>query len=617
MKALETEVRWFEEARRTVSLLTDGSQEGAVLALSDAILTRLEGDVLPWAESALQELSATPEPLKTGTLKVVDNSECPSVRNAVGRLIDALAPHFEHPLRNSNPLVLIAMFLALILQLIGGVSRDICNFALGALKIFTDAALRSGGPPTEMEETIAKNIPSDIRTVRRLFNLDPDVRELAACPTCSMTYEPKYSREFPSIPLYPRRCSYKPWPTSQPCNARLTKPGVKDGRSIRVPIRPFPVQDFDSFVGRMLSYPGVEESIRKTVSMSRSGVLRDISQGEGVREVYARWQAEARALNDDDILLLWSLSVDWFNPYLNKISGKSVSCGSIAMICLLLPPSLRIKPAFVYLTGIIPHPEPPEDQINHFLRPVINSLAVTWKQGVWYSCTSQRPRGRRVYSGLVTNVNDLPGSRKVSGHGGHSHNRFCALCKLAKTDINNLEVGTWQINTRQELYEQAVAWRDAPSRAARKKLYKKTGVRWSELWRLPYWDPTKFVIIDGMHTIYLRIVQNQCRVVLGLDAVTEEQDANGAPEPDIDASAERQLHRLDDRLANPCTARELGRFNKVVLWEACRRRGIKLAVASYRKAKKQTLSEALLVSFRVSRSLNVLTVYRNMRNRRK
>ena len=523
------------------------------------------------------------------------------------------ASHFEHPLGKSNPLVLIAMFLGLLLQLIGGVSRDICNFTLGTLKVFTETALRSRGPLTETEAAIAKSIPSDIRTVRHLFNLDPDVRELAACPTCSMTYEPRYSREFPTIPLYPRRCSRKPWPTSEACNARLTKPGVKDGRSIRVPIRPFPVQDFDVFVGRMLSQPGVEESIRKTASMTRRGLLRDISQAEGVRDVYAHWRADVHTASDDDLLLLWSLSVDWFNPYLNKISGKSVSCGSIAMICVLLPPSLRIKPAFEYLNGINPHPEPPEDQINHFLRPVVDSLDASWKQGVWYSCTSQRPRGRRIYSGLVTNVSDLPGSRKVSGHGGHSHNCFCALCKLPKTDINNLAVETWQMKTKDELYGQAVAWRDAPSKAARKKLYKKTGVRWSELWRLSYWDPTKFVIIDGMHTIYLRIVQHQCRVVLGLDVVTEENDV--APEPDIDASVERQLDKLDGQLTK-CTARELERFNKVVLWEACRRRSINLPNVSYRKTKKRTLSEALFVSVHGDRgSLRPLTVsVRSMRD---
>ena len=489
-----------------------------------------------------------------------------------------------------------AMFLALVLQLVGGVSRDICNFALGALKIFAEAALRSRGPLTETEETMTDHIPRDIRTVRRLFNLDPEIRELAACPTCSMTYEPRYTRQFPAIPLYPRRCNRKPWATSQPCNARLTKAAVKDGRSIHVPIRPFPVQDFDTFVGRMLSYPGVEDAVRKTLSMTKSGLLRDISQAEGVREVYARWKADAHGANDDDLLLLWSLSVDWFNPYLNKISGKSVSCGSIAMICILLPPSLRIKPAFVYVNGIIPHPEPPEDQINHFLRPVVSTLDAAWRQGVWYSCTSQRPRGRRIYSGLVTNVNDLPGSRKVSGHAHHSHNCFCALCKLPRNDINNLAIETWQMKTRDELYDQAVAWRDAPSRAARKKLYKKNGVRWSELWRLSYWDPTKFVIIDGMHTIYLRIVQHHSRVVLGLDVVSDEQDANTDPDPEIDATAEKALRKLDGQLAKTCTVRELERSNKVVLWEACRRRGIELANNSYKRTKKRALSEALLVS---------------------
>lgn len=78
-KALETERQWFQEARRTVCFLADGSQESAVLALSQAMAVRLDGDVLPWVESGLQELLMSPEFLKTGLVKVVDTSERPVI----------------------------------------------------------------------------------------------------------------------------------------------------------------------------------------------------------------------------------------------------------------------------------------------------------------------------------------------------------------------------------------------------------------------------------------------------------------------------------------------------------------------------------------------------------
>ncbi|EPS97064.1 hypothetical protein FOMPIDRAFT_13241, partial [Fomitopsis schrenkii] len=202
----------------------------------------------------------------------------------------------------------------------------------------------------------------------------------------------------------------------------------------------------------------------------------------------------------------------------------------IAMLCLLLPPSLRIKPAFVYVNGIIPHPEPAQDQINHFIRPIVDTLQHNWSQGVWYSRTYECPGGRRVYSAHASDVSDLPGSRKISGQAPHSAHRFCALCDLTRHNINNLDVSTWRLRAHDEVYRHAVAWRDAPNNATRKKLYKESGVRWSEFWRLPYWDVTKSVVIDGMHSLFLRIVRHHVRVILGLDLPADDEEDSSAPD---------------------------------------------------------------------------------------
>jgi hypothetical protein len=58
-----------------------------------------------------------------------------------------------------------------------------------------------------------------------------------------------------------------------------------------------------------------------------------------------------------------------------------------------------------------------------------------------------------------------------------------------------------------QFHENAFGWRRYNSNAARNRFVKTTGVRWSELLRLPYFDPIRFLSIDPMHCLFLGIAK--------------------------------------------------------------------------------------------------------------
>jgi hypothetical protein len=55
--------------------------------------------------------------------------------------------------------------------------------------------------------------------------------------------------------------------------------------------------------------------------------------------------------------------------------------------------------------------------------------------------------------------------------------------------------------------ENALKWRKCNSDALRKRFVKQMGVRWSELLRLDYFDPIRFMTIDPMHCLFLGIAR--------------------------------------------------------------------------------------------------------------
>jgi hypothetical protein len=188
----------------------------------------------------------------------------------------------------------------------------------------------------------------------------------------------------------------------------------------------------------------------------------------------------------------------------------------MSMACLSLPPSLRHRGENHYLGGLIPL-DPSLDGMNNYLSPIVQDLLASWKQGTWYTKTARYPHGRLSRSALLPLICDLPGARKASGTSFSVTIFSTLLCDIRKEDMNSFDYSKWNHRTWEDHKKAAYAWRDATSKKARAKLFKKNGIRWCELLLLPYWDPTRFVIIDPMHNLFLGLVQTHVREFLAMD----------------------------------------------------------------------------------------------------
>ncbi|KAJ6547260.1 hypothetical protein B0H19DRAFT_953167 [Mycena capillaripes] len=119
---------------------------------------------------------------------------------------------------------------------------------------------------------------------------------------------------------------------------------------------------------------------------------------------------------------------------------------------------------------------------------------------------------------MTISVNDLPAARKVSGTAGIGSHFFCTVCNSYHLqNVWNTDFENWTRRDVNEMRANAIASRDAKTLAERKRILAQTGMRWSERWRLSYWDPTRMLVIDAMHCVLEGLVKYHCRYILCLD----------------------------------------------------------------------------------------------------
>lgn len=191
------------------------------------------------------------------------------------------------------------------------------------------------------------------------------------------------------------------------------------------------------------------------------------------------------------------------------------------MACLSLGLDICFLPEYMYVSGIISGPQEPQgNQINGYLKPLVSALKRSWEQGVHYSRTANHPHGRRARSAVVLSVNDLPATRKCAGFSAHNSHHYCSHCRnYGKESLSNTDVATWKLRDPESMRETAHQWLSTQSSKKRSSIFDSTGVRWSELWSLPYWNPVRQLAVDPIHCIFEGIIQRHVCDILELTTV--------------------------------------------------------------------------------------------------
>lgn len=332
------------------------------------------------------------------------------------------------------------------------------------------------------------------------------------------------------------------------CTEALLGVGI-DGKY--QPKKTFVYHDFKDYLANLLSRADIEavmDSACDELCASLSTpprIVKNAFEAQFLREFRGPDPKKLFVDRGDEGRYVFALHVDFFNPEGMTIRGPSMSSGIILMACLNLPLEYHYKPENMYLAGVIPGPKQPSlDNLNHYIRPLMDDMVAAWDQGIHFSQTANHPEGRLTRSAIALVICDLPAARHLSALAGVGSHFLCSACNCYhKTNYGRTDFYNWTLRDKNKTRQYAEQWRDASTSAKHDRVFKEHGVRYSELWRLPYWDPARQLVIDSMHCILEGLVQHHVCNLLGLTA--ERSNATHTPTPafrvDFDLTTAEQL----------------------------------------------------------------------------
>jgi hypothetical protein len=504
------------------STLEAAGQQISSAGISLKTVQRKEREVTSRKEALLERLKANDD-----RITLLGAALSPSSQNGAVR-IDTEFLYENHEVEKLDTIAQIMILLVIACHVALGLGGSACNFILGVAAMLVKLTMaksvsRCEETYDEHQHHILSQMPTSLFQALNIFKPDGKTTLYAACPICNFTYKPTVDNATATT-TYPTLCTNR---IAERHGSHICNTPLMESRNQHLrPIKPFLVASFTDYLARLLSDPAIEQLCDKACDDAMLS-LNDPPDAD----VYSIFQAQFMKTFEGPITgqlfidrgtktrLAFIMHTDFFNPSGSRKRGNHDSIGVIYLASLNLPIEIRYLPENLFL-AIIPGPREPEAaEISHYLRPIIDECVAAWKPGIHLSKTPSSKTGRDVDVAIVISVNDLPAARKVSGTAGHGSDFYCTVCNgFGRGNLYNTDFDTWVSWDIENMCRQSEAWRDAETLKEKDAIFDNHGVRWSEFWRLPYWNPGRMLVIDSMHCILLGLVYYHCRYVLGLDA---------------------------------------------------------------------------------------------------
>jgi Transposase family tnp2 len=371
-----------------------------------------------------------------------------------------------------------------------------------------------------IDENTFFSIPTSLYTAKKMLGLFSKQYNYAACSKCHKLYTIKEIREFENnkdnnnnnIPL----CSFINFPNHsiakfrQQCNNPILKKIDTNNGPIFRPIMTFSLINIKYELSLIFSRKNFEASCRSWAVERENNTdsMFDIYDGNVWKE-FLDHNSEiffTKEYADSHIGLM--LNLDWFQPFINS----QYSVGVIYAVICNLPRKERFKPSNIITLAIIPGPhEPKLHAFNHYLYPIINQLLELWSG--YMIKTFEYPTGRLIKGAVICCANDVPAARKLCGF--ISARVACYRCKKTANykdkrpnfgEFENFE--EWFVARDINIIrEKANEWKECTTEDSRRNHVSQHFVRWSEIYRLPYFNPVRFCIVDPMHCLFLGVAK--------------------------------------------------------------------------------------------------------------
>ncbi|KAI9326478.1 hypothetical protein BD770DRAFT_450006 [Pilaira anomala] len=359
---------------------------------------------------------------------------------------DPFAPFVDNTAIPTDPLSL-----CLFLMVVTLYGRYLTDEGIEIVMAFLNVALEICGSPFRFPKKVAAFIVR-CQLAERVHH---SIKEYVSCKICHAVHAYSTPTEKQRL-LNEHTCSSKePFINSVRCDAKL----------------------FKKVGNKMTPIHGFVNSIKQWKNrQSVPGVMGDIYDGRVWNTFKLNEQDDQPFVQQSIFNLVFSINIDWFSLY----EYGDYSC------------------------------EPATFQMNHYLKLVVDELLLL-ASGVHMQTLND---GVQLVKGALTLVTcDLPATRKVVGMTSFNSKNACNRCDTifepvsgTKSKINfstGLDEEEWNMRTNEKHRSDAERWLNTRTRAARTDLERENGTRYSELLRLNYFDPTRFVAFDICHNIFM------------------------------------------------------------------------------------------------------------------